>query len=45
MSEDNIQRVGGIPLTAKRDAIHEITFMAHDLGHFAIPVSFRITYI
>lgn len=28
---------GGIPLTKKRDEIHELTFMAHDFGHFAIP--------
>ena len=28
---------GGLPLTAKDDAIHENTFMAHDFGHFAIP--------
>ena len=28
---------GGLPLTAKDDAIHEDTFMAHDFGHFAIP--------
>ncbi len=28
---------GGIPLTKKADEIHEITFMAHDFGHFAIP--------
>ncbi|UJR32417.1 hypothetical protein I4U23_019879 [Adineta vaga] len=28
---------GGLPLTAKNDAIHEDTFMAHDFGHFAIP--------
>jgi hypothetical protein len=28
---------GGIPLTKKKDEIHEITFMAHDFGHFAIP--------
>lgn len=24
----------GLPLTAKRDAVHEATFMAHDFGHF-----------
>ena len=28
---------GGIPLTKKDDEIHELTFMAHDFGHFAIP--------
>ncbi|CAF1163146.1 unnamed protein product [Adineta ricciae] len=28
---------GGLPLTAKDDAIHQDTFMAHDFGHFAIP--------
>ena len=28
---------GGLPLTAKADAIHQDTFMAHDFGHFAIP--------
>lgn len=28
---------GGLPLTAKRDPIHEITFAAHDLGHFLLP--------
>lgn len=28
---------GGIPLTPKRDDIHEITFMFHDLMHFAMP--------
>eukprot|EP01125_Pyxidicula_operculata_P015851 TRINITY_DN5400_c0_g1_i1.p1 TRINITY_DN5400_c0_g1~~TRINITY_DN5400_c0_g1_i1.p1 ORF type:complete len:1269 (+),score=275.17 TRINITY_DN5400_c0_g1_i1:199-3807(+) len=28
---------GGIPLTKKKDEIHELTFMAHDFGHFAIP--------
>ncbi len=28
---------GGIPLTPKRDAIHEITFMVHDLMHQAVP--------
>lgn len=27
----------GIPLVPKRDQVHEITFMAHDLGHFMIP--------
>ncbi len=27
----------GIPLVPKKDAIHEITFMAHDFCHFAIP--------
>lgn len=33
---------GGIPLVKKRDEIHEITFMAHDFGHFLIP---DLTYI
>lgn len=28
---------GGIPLTAKADQIHEITFMSHDFGHFSLP--------
>lgn len=28
---------GGIPLTPKRDDIHEITFMFHDLMHFVMP--------
>eukprot|EP01119_Soliformovum_irregulare_P018038 TRINITY_DN5466_c0_g1_i2.p1 TRINITY_DN5466_c0_g1~~TRINITY_DN5466_c0_g1_i2.p1 ORF type:complete len:1067 (+),score=393.58 TRINITY_DN5466_c0_g1_i2:284-3484(+) len=28
---------GGIPLTKKKDEIHEITFMCHDFGHFGIP--------
>ncbi|CAK9000760.1 unnamed protein product [Durusdinium trenchii] len=27
----------GIPFVAKKDAIHEITFTAHDFGHFLIP--------
>ena len=27
----------GIPFVAKKDPIHEITFMAHDFGHFLIP--------
>jgi hypothetical protein len=27
----------GIPLTKKADEIHELTFMAHDFGHFTIP--------
>eukprot|EP01065_Artemidia_motanka_P004030 TRINITY_DN11951_c0_g1_i1.p1 TRINITY_DN11951_c0_g1~~TRINITY_DN11951_c0_g1_i1.p1 ORF type:complete len:987 (+),score=305.28 TRINITY_DN11951_c0_g1_i1:96-3056(+) len=27
----------GVPLTAKRDAVHEICFTAHDFGHFVIP--------
>jgi hypothetical protein len=27
----------GLPLTPKKDLIHEITFMAHDFGHFLIP--------
>lgn len=27
----------GLPLTPKRDVIHEITYMAHDFGHFLIP--------
>ena len=27
----------GIPFVAKRDPIHEITFTAHDFGHFLIP--------
>jgi hypothetical protein len=27
----------GVPLTPKRDAIHEITFLFHDLMHFAQP--------
>jgi hypothetical protein len=35
-------RAGGVPLVAKADEIHEITFMAHDFGHFAIP---DLTYI
>lgn len=33
---------GGIPLTKKADEIHELTFMAHDFGHFTIP---DLTYI
>ena len=28
---------GGIPLTPKRDDIHEATFMFHDMMHFLIP--------
>lgn len=28
---------GGIPLTPKRDAVHEITFMVHDLMHQVLP--------
>lgn len=28
---------GGIPLVPKSDEIHECTYMAHDIGHFAIP--------
>jgi len=27
----------GLPLTPKKDVIHEITYMAHDFGHFLIP--------
>lgn len=27
----------GIPLTPKKDSIHELTFMFHDLMHFAFP--------
>jgi hypothetical protein len=27
----------GIPLVPKRDVIHEVTYMAHDFGHFLIP--------
>ena len=27
----------GIPFVAKKDPIHEVTFMAHDFGHFLIP--------
>ncbi|KAK3282199.1 hypothetical protein CYMTET_7851 [Cymbomonas tetramitiformis] len=27
----------GIPFVAKKDPIHEITFTAHDFGHFLIP--------
>ena len=27
----------GIPLVPKKDEIHEITFFAHDLGHFVLP--------
>lgn len=27
----------GIPYVPKRDPVHEITFMAHDFGHFFIP--------
>jgi inosine/xanthosine triphosphate pyrophosphatase family protein len=27
----------GIPYTEKKDAIHEVTYMAHDLGHFLLP--------
>jgi adenylate kinase len=27
----------GIPFVPKKDAIHEITYMAHDFGHFLIP--------
>jgi hypothetical protein len=27
----------GVPLTPKRDAVHEITFLFHDLMHFAQP--------
>ena len=27
----------GIPFVAKRDEIHEITFTAHDFGHFLLP--------
>lgn len=27
----------GIPLVAKKDAIHEITFLVHDLCHFVLP--------
>lgn len=27
----------GIPFVAKKDPIHEITFSAHDFGHFLIP--------
>ena len=27
----------GIPFVAKKDPIHEITFMAHDFGHFLVP--------
>lgn len=27
----------GIPLTSKKDAIHEITFMVHDIYHFSMP--------
>lgn len=27
----------GVPLTGKRDAVHEVTFMVHDLVHFAQP--------
>ena len=32
----------GIPLTAKKDEIHELTFMFHDLMHFMFP-DFMIT--
>lgn len=28
---------GGVPLTPKRDPVHELTFMVHDLMHQAIP--------
>lgn len=28
---------GGVPLTPKRDAVHEITFMVHDLMHQLLP--------
>ena len=27
----------GIPFVRKRDPVHEITFTAHDFGHFLIP--------
>jgi hypothetical protein len=27
----------GIPYTEKKDPIHEITYMSHDLGHFLLP--------
>lgn len=27
----------GLPLVPKRDPVHEVTFQAHDLGHFLIP--------
>lgn len=27
----------GLPLTPKRDVIHEMTYIAHDFGHFLIP--------
>lgn len=27
----------GIPLTSKKDAVHEITFLFHDLMHFQLP--------
>eukprot|EP00466_Bigelowiella_natans_P019999 jgi/Bigna1/86105/estExt_fgenesh1_pg.C_80092 len=27
----------GVPYTPKKDAIHEITFMTHDFGHFTVP--------
>lgn len=27
----------GIPLTPKRDEIHELTFLAHDCGHHSLP--------
>ncbi|MBL8680216.1 MAG: hypothetical protein JNK05_13660 [Myxococcales bacterium] len=27
----------GVPLTPKRDAVHEVTFMVHDFVHFAQP--------
>lgn len=43
-SEDRIQRNywipglnAGIPLTPKKDQIHELTFMFHDLMHFIFP--------
>jgi hypothetical protein len=27
----------GVPFVAKKDAIHELTFLAHDFGHFMLP--------
>jgi adenylate kinase len=27
----------GIPFVPKKDAVHEITYMAHDFGHFLLP--------
>lgn len=29
--------LSGLPYTPKKDAVHEITYLAHDVGHFTVP--------